>query len=421
MSNETEIPAGWTVVPVEPTEAMIDAGCDLSGAPVYGASEVRNIWVDMIAAAPAATPSRDDARFALEEISALMRCFGIPGAKIQELTTRVYRGLLSVATHAAAEEPAPIDMVLHCPKCGMQHIDAPEDADCDGEVVHSFGWGNPPHRSHLCHGCGHIWRPADVPTNGVAAVKTAGKNDSPITGLTEAETSETASVAGLTSASMTCKLWDSQWVNIVNHANCYADFDKEEAVHQAVKLTEAAIAKNFREAASVAPATASVAPRHAEALKLIATASPSERAFEYVRGIARAALRAPAAAVQAEPAETLEQAHTRVQSEARRYGPLIRAALQLLVDVDARFKNEPPLKYTIPYGAVNALRDAMLGIEPPAATQPQATEREALDVDEIHAIYRQTRADCNSATTALEASLIFARAIERAHGINTKG
>src|SRR5574340_600312 len=24
------------------------------------------------------------------------------------------------------------------------------------------GWDNPPHRSHLCHGCGHIWRPADV-------------------------------------------------------------------------------------------------------------------------------------------------------------------------------------------------------------------------------------------------------------------
>ncbi len=35
-----------------------------------------------------------------------------------------------------------------------------------------------PHRSHLCHGCGHIWRPADVPTNGVVATKTKGKADS---------------------------------------------------------------------------------------------------------------------------------------------------------------------------------------------------------------------------------------------------
>lgn len=75
---------------------------------------------------------------------------------------------------------APIDMVLHCPACGLQHIDAPEDADCDGEVAHSLGWSNPPHRSHLCHGCGHVWRPADVPTNGVKAIQTKGKADSPI-------------------------------------------------------------------------------------------------------------------------------------------------------------------------------------------------------------------------------------------------
>lgn len=62
-----------------------------------------------------------------------------------------------------------IDMVLHCPKCGMQHIDVP-----DGD------WTNPPHKSHLCHGCAHVWRPADVLTNGVVAVTTAGSKDSPI-------------------------------------------------------------------------------------------------------------------------------------------------------------------------------------------------------------------------------------------------
>lgn len=91
---------------------------------------------------------------------------------------------------------APIDMVLHCPACGVQHIDAaepirmapPEAPDMSalgssirGELNPSR-WKNPPHRSHLCHGCGHIWRPADVPTNGVAAVKTQGKNDSPLVG-----------------------------------------------------------------------------------------------------------------------------------------------------------------------------------------------------------------------------------------------
>lgn len=81
---------------------------------------------------------------------------------------------------AQAVEPKPIDMVLHCPACGMQHIDAPEDSECDGEAVQSLGCSNPPHRLHLCRGCGHIWRPANVPTNGVAAVATKGKADGPI-------------------------------------------------------------------------------------------------------------------------------------------------------------------------------------------------------------------------------------------------
>lgn len=75
------------------------------------------------------------------------------------------------AIYVEAASMTPIDMVLYCPACGVQHIDAPEP-----------GWSNPPHRSHRCHGCGHIWRPADVPTNGVAAVKTKGKNDSALAG-----------------------------------------------------------------------------------------------------------------------------------------------------------------------------------------------------------------------------------------------
>jgi hypothetical protein len=63
-----------------------------------------------------------------------------------------------------------IDMVLHCPACGLQHIDAPEPEN---------NWINPPHRSHLCHGCGHKWRPADVATNGVAETQTMGEDDRP--------------------------------------------------------------------------------------------------------------------------------------------------------------------------------------------------------------------------------------------------
>lgn len=77
------------------------------------------------------------------------------------------------AVPVAAE---PIDMVLHCPSCGLQHIDEPEAHFHDDGEAHPT-WTNPPHRSHLCHGCGHIWRPADVPTNGVQTTQTRGKDD----------------------------------------------------------------------------------------------------------------------------------------------------------------------------------------------------------------------------------------------------
>lgn len=60
----------------------------------------------------------------------------------------------------------PIPMVLHCPRCGGQHVDKA-----------TAEWTNPPHRSHLCAGCGCIWRPADVPTTGVDHAETRGKDD----------------------------------------------------------------------------------------------------------------------------------------------------------------------------------------------------------------------------------------------------
>ncbi|KVO11763.1 hypothetical protein WJ73_19655 [Burkholderia ubonensis] len=63
-------------------------------------------------------------------------------------------------------------MLLFCPRCGTQHIDAPEPAR-DGEN----GWDNPPHRSHKCHACETVWRPADVATVGVASIETHGKAD----------------------------------------------------------------------------------------------------------------------------------------------------------------------------------------------------------------------------------------------------
>ena len=92
----------------------------------------------------------------------------------------------------------PLDMLLYCPSCGKQHVDeedmepckeecqyakdlSMQGSKCDGPCVYmmegSPRWTNPPHRSHLCHFCGCVWRPADFPTNGVLLVNTVGEKD----------------------------------------------------------------------------------------------------------------------------------------------------------------------------------------------------------------------------------------------------
>ena len=71
-----------------------------------------------------------------------------------------------------------IDIVLFCPACGLQHIDAPERSLGPGNTER-IDWDNPPHRSHLCSGCGHKWRPSDVHTNGAKTIRSRGVNDSP--------------------------------------------------------------------------------------------------------------------------------------------------------------------------------------------------------------------------------------------------
>ncbi len=73
-------------------------------------------------------------------------------------------------------EGRPLDLVLNCPVCHAQHIDAPDKMHYIPGTAKE--WDNPPHKSHLCHECGTIWRPADFPTNGVEAVKTKGAGDS---------------------------------------------------------------------------------------------------------------------------------------------------------------------------------------------------------------------------------------------------
>lgn len=53
------------------------------------------------------------------------------------------------------EETKPIPLFLTCPRCNTQHVDVGEFA-------------TKPHRDHSCQKCGLTWRPALVPTVGVA-------------------------------------------------------------------------------------------------------------------------------------------------------------------------------------------------------------------------------------------------------------
>lgn len=83
----------------------------------------------------------------------------------------VHEGVLHRLAHwrDLAERIVPVPMILFCPRCGERHIDQPAPPE----------WLNPPHRSHLCAGCGLIWRPADICTVGVADIATRGRLDIP--------------------------------------------------------------------------------------------------------------------------------------------------------------------------------------------------------------------------------------------------
>jgi hypothetical protein len=112
------------------------------------------------------------------------------GSQLMAFLSRTYLiGYLEGHLAGCKEGPqggpdAPIDMILFCPSCGLQHIDEIETVlvwtggGSAPEPSHEeVTWDNPPHRSHLCQGCSTIFRPADVATNGVRAITTKGKAD----------------------------------------------------------------------------------------------------------------------------------------------------------------------------------------------------------------------------------------------------
>ena len=57
-------------------------------------------------------------------------------------------------------------------------------------------------------------------------------------------------------------MWDSQWVNVVNHERAYSGWDMEEAINHAVKLTEKAMARNIADG-NWPPARAAIAAMRA--------------------------------------------------------------------------------------------------------------------------------------------------------------
>ena len=130
----------------------------------------------------------DEQNEIVERLAEALRTPASPDADLVELERRLTEGVFyddhdedlrllgvfrraieALTAPAPPSDAAPIPMLLYCPNCGQQHIDEPDERTPD--------WTNPPHRSHLCHDCGCIWRPADVPTNGVGAIATKGKAD----------------------------------------------------------------------------------------------------------------------------------------------------------------------------------------------------------------------------------------------------
>lgn len=139
--------------PSTPAEAVIGAASMICAGWVYGKRH----------------PSDDD-------LELLADCVGkYRDASTEEERTAALAALLDAQDYDPGPpielHVDPIPMVLHCPGCGTQHLDGPNIDE---------GWTNPPHRSHLCAACHVVWRPADVPTVGVAAIATRGQNDTPI-------------------------------------------------------------------------------------------------------------------------------------------------------------------------------------------------------------------------------------------------
>jgi len=82
--------------------------------------------------------------------------------------------------------------------------------------------------------------------------------------LDRAEAAEAERDALRADANTEVRLWDSQWVNVVNHDFAYRDWDMEAAISHAVKMTEDYIAANVRDNKLPPPRAALDAARSAK-------------------------------------------------------------------------------------------------------------------------------------------------------------
>jgi hypothetical protein len=130
-----------------------------------------------------------------EQLTAIDACYNaayeaVPAYVEGDSLAECFRGM----DRRIQELKAPVDMLLFCPQCGEQHVDEANPGVCEicggekddfprneGSLICACGnfteWLNPPHKSHRCNFCNHVWRPADVPTNGVLTTKTKGERD----------------------------------------------------------------------------------------------------------------------------------------------------------------------------------------------------------------------------------------------------
>jgi hypothetical protein len=93
----------------------------------------------------AARPSVKKMRERITELERIARSARAPGLseRIVERDEQLERA-----------EKHPVPMILYCPMCTERHIDEGSHATRS-------------HKSHACQHCGHVWRPALVPTIGV--------------------------------------------------------------------------------------------------------------------------------------------------------------------------------------------------------------------------------------------------------------